>query len=229
MPRELDDPTDRPHRGHPGRTAPSRRRVTARLAAVAGLSATVAVAVVGIAVAAPAPADRVRDCVDQAVAEATARAVTLPAAERDAYLRSAVEAARTRCAALATTTTSPTTTTTTSPTPTTTTTSPTTTTTTTTTSSTTPTTTTPPAPRPARYEVVATGVIGTGPQTLEASCDPGDQVVSYRYQVGNPTGPAASRRVGVSSTGRTVRLNYEVVGTVADPKTSLTVVCRHTA
>jgi hypothetical protein len=33
----------------------------------------------------------------------------------------------------------------------------------------------------------------------------------------------------VSSTGRTVRLNYEVVGTVADPKTSLTVVCRHTA
>jgi hypothetical protein len=72
-------------------------------------------------------------------------------------------------------------------------------------------------------------VIGTGPQTLEASCDPGDQVVSYRYQVGNPTGPAASRRVGVSSTGRTVRLNYEVVGTVADPKTSLTVVCRHTA
>jgi hypothetical protein len=212
--------------------------VTARLAAVAGLSATVAVAVVGIAVAAPAPADRVRDCVDQAVAEATARAVTLPAAERDAYLRSAVEAARTRCAALATSTTSPTTTTTsptttttttttTSPTTTTTTTSPTRTTTTTTTSTTSSTTT--PAPRPARYEVVATGVIGTGPQTLEASCDPGDQVVSYRYQVGNPTGPAASRRVGVSSTGRTVRLNYEVVGTVADPKTSLTVVCRHTA
>ena len=225
MPRELDDPTDRPRRGHPGRTAPSRRRVTARLAAVAGLSATVAVAVVGIAVAAPAPADRVRDCVDQAAADAAARAVTLPAAERDAYLRSAVEAARTRCAALATSTTSSTTTTTTSPTTTTTTTSPT----TTTTSSTTTTTTTPPAPRPARYEVVATGVIGTGPQTLEASCDPGDQVVSYRYQVGNPTGPAASRRVGVSSTGRTVRLNYEVVGTVADPKTSLTVVCRHTA
>jgi hypothetical protein len=66
----------------------------------------------------------------------------------------------------------------------------------------------------------------TGSQTLEANCRTGDRLVSYRYQVGDPTGSNTSRSVDVRSNGGGVTLTYEVVGTVADPKTSLTIACR---
>lgn len=86
------------------------------------------------------------------------------------------------------------------------------------------------APSPAqtsgRYERTVNGVVGTGPQTLEATCTSGDRLASYTYVVPRPTGSTTSRSVSVSSNGRGVRLTYEVVGTVRSNATSLTIVCR---
>ena len=62
--------------------------------------------------------------------------------------------------------------------------------------------------------------------TLRAECRAGDQLVSYDYVVGTPTGSNTSRTVSVSSNNRSVTLTYDVRGVVADPTTSLTVRCR---
>ena len=230
MTRDLNDPTDQPGDGRPAGGDRPRRRVSARVAAVVGLSTAVLMGLLGAvapALAGPSPSQTgsFNDCLNEAIARITAQGARLPAEQRSAYISTEVAAARTRCGAILSSAVAPTTTatstrtatTTTSPTSTTTTTSPTSTTTTTTSTTTT---------SPGRYEVTVTGVVGTGPQTLEANCRTGDQLVTYRYVVGNPTESNASRRVNVSTNGRGVRLTYEVTGTVADPRTSLTAVCR---
>lgn len=162
MPDILNVPADRPDDESPTRTKRPRIRVSARVAAVAGLSAAVIMGVVAPAVG--------------------------------AYIRAQVALARARCGGILTITTTPSTTTSTT--------------------------------APGRYEITVTGVIGVGPQTLETSCRTGDRLVSYRYEVGRPTGGSTSRSVNVESNGRGVRLTYQVVGTVAGPVTSPTIVCR---
>jgi len=214
VPENLNVPAVRPDDENPTTKKRPRIRVSARVAAVAGLSMAVIMGVVAPAVAGPVPAQggSFSDCVNQAITRISAEAARLPADQRSAYITAQVAIARTQCGAILTSTTTPTTTTTTS----------TTTTTTTTTSPSTTTSTT----APGRYEITVFGVVGTGSQTLEANCRSGDRQTGYRYQVPNPTGSTTSRTVNVESSSRGVRLTYEVVGTVANPRTSLTVTCR---
>ena len=86
------------------------------------------------------------------------------------------------------------------------------------------------APADRTYNVVDTDVIVSGQErTLEANCRAGDRLVSYSYEVASPTGSNTSRSVNVSTTGTGARVTYRVVGTVANPTATLTVVCRAAA
>jgi hypothetical protein len=203
MPQDLNVPADRPDDGSPVRSTRPRSRVSARIAAIAGLSMAVIMGVVAPAVAGPSPAQAggFAQCFNDAIGRATAEAGRLPLSQRADYIRREVDAARARCGTLL-----PTPTPTPTPTP-----SPTTSTTTT---------------SPGRYEITVTGVIGPGTQTLEANCRTGDRLVSYRYEIGSPTGSNRSRSVSVSTTGQGAKVTYTVTGTVANPQTSLTIVCR---
>ena len=221
MPENQDSSADRPDDENPTRKKRPRIRMSARIAAVAGLSTAVIMGVVAPAGAGPVPAQSgsFNDCVNAAIVRISAEAAALPAAQRGAFISAQVALARTQCGAIITGTTTPTTTT------------PTTTTTTSTT--TTPTTTTPTTPppttvttAPGRYEITVFGLVGTGSQTITANCRTGDRLVSVRSQVPRPTGSTTSRSVNTESSGTGARLTYEVVGQVANPQVSLTIVCR---